>query len=60
VLITDDTGQPIMAGGLQAYLRRSRSVRLNILFNTSLCKSLFRARYEHVGASASDQEEDEL
>ena len=58
LLITDDTGQPIIAGGLQEYLRRSRSVRLNIMFNTSMCKSLFRARYEHVGASASDQEED--
>ncbi len=60
VLITDDTGQPIIPGGLQAYLRRSRSVRLNILFNTTMCKSLFRARYEHVGASESGQEEDEL
>jgi metal-sulfur cluster biosynthetic enzyme len=60
LLITDDTGQPILAGGLQAYLRRSRSVRLNIMFNTSMCKSLFRARYAHVGASPSDQEEDEL
>ncbi len=60
VLITDDTGQPIIPGGLQAYLRRSRSVRLNIMFNTTMCKSLFRARYEHVGASESDQEEDEL
>src|SRR6266566_1830765 len=59
MLITDDTGQPIIPGGLQAYLRRSRSVRLNILFNTTMCKSLFRARYEHVGASESDQEEDE-
>ena len=60
LLITDDTGQPIMPGGLQEYLRRSRSVRLNILFNTSMCKSLFRARFEHVGASESDQEEDLL
>jgi metal-sulfur cluster biosynthetic enzyme len=60
LLITDDAGQPVAPGGLQAYLRRSRSVRLNILFNTTMCKSLFRARYEHVGASESDQEEDEL
>jgi metal-sulfur cluster biosynthetic enzyme len=58
LLITDDTGEPVIPGGLQEYLRRSRSVRLNIMFNTSMCKSLFRARYEHVGASASDQEED--
>jgi len=60
LLITDDTGQPIIPGGLHEYLRRSRSVRLNILFNTSMCKSIFRARYEHVGASTSDQEEDVL
>jgi metal-sulfur cluster biosynthetic enzyme len=58
LLVTDDTGQSINPGGLQEYLRRSRSVRLNIMFNTSMCKSLFRARYEHVGASVSDQEED--
>src|SRR5712691_4791894 len=35
LLITDDTGQPVVPGGLQEYMRRSRSVRLNILFNTS-------------------------
>lgn len=58
LLITDDTGQPIAPGGLQDYMRRSRSVRLNIMFNTSMCKSLFRARYEGVGASESDQEDD--
>jgi metal-sulfur cluster biosynthetic enzyme len=58
LLITDDTGQPIAPGGLKDYLRRSRSVRLNIMFNTSMCKSLFRARYEGVGASESDQEDD--
>jgi metal-sulfur cluster biosynthetic enzyme len=58
LLITDDTGELVIPGGLQEYLRRSRSVRLNIMFNTSMCKSLFRARYEHVGASVSDQEED--
>jgi metal-sulfur cluster biosynthetic enzyme len=60
LLITDDAGQPIVPGGLHEYLRRTRSVRLNIMFNTSMCKSLFRARYEHVGASPSDQEEDVL
>jgi len=59
ILITDDTGQPVAPGGLQEYLRRSRSVRLSILFNTTMCKSLFRARYEGIGASASDQEEDD-
>ena len=58
VLITDDTGKPVDPGGLQEYMRRSRSVRLNIMFNTSMCKSLFRARYEGVGASETDQEAD--
>jgi metal-sulfur cluster biosynthetic enzyme len=58
VLITDDTGKPVAPGGLHDYLRRSRSVRLNIMFNTSMCKSLFRARYEGVGASQSDEEVD--
>ncbi len=58
LLITDDKGQPIAAGGLQEFLRRSRSVRLNIMFNTSMCKSLFRARYEGAGASESGQEDD--
>jgi metal-sulfur cluster biosynthetic enzyme len=59
LLLCDDSGQPIAEGGLQEYLRRSRSVRLNIMFNTTMCKSLFRARYAGVGASATDQEEDE-
>jgi len=58
LLITDDRGKPVDPGGLQEYMRRSRSVRLNIMFNTSMCKSLFRARYEGVGASQSDQEVD--
>lgn len=58
LLITDDKGQPIAPGGLQEFLRRSRSVRLNIMFNTSMCKSLFRARYENAGASEALQEEE--
>lgn len=52
-LITDDKGQPIPPGGLQEFLRRSRSVRLNITFNTSLCTSLFRTRYENAGVNGS-------
>jgi len=58
LLITGDKGQPIIQGGLHEFMRRSRSVRMNIIFNTSMCKSLFRARYEHVGASESQQEGD--
>jgi len=44
-LITDAEGRPIERGGLQDFLRRSRSVRLNIAFNTALCTGLFRTRY---------------
>ena len=58
LLITDDKGQPIAPGGLQEFLRRSRSVRLNIMFNTSMCKSLFRVRYEGAGANEAHQEEE--
>ena len=39
---------------LKDYLRRSRSVRMNILFNTSMCKGLFRTRYENAGASIDE------
>lgn len=58
LLITDDKGQPIPPGGLQDYLRRSRSVRLSIMFNTSMCKALFRTRYENAGASEAHREGD--
>jgi metal-sulfur cluster biosynthetic enzyme len=44
-LITDAEGHPIVPGGLQEFLRHSRSVRLNIAFNTALCTGLFRTRY---------------
>jgi len=56
-LITDDTGQPLAPGGLQDFLRRSRSVRLNIMFNTAMCKSLFRTRYQDAGAEEAHREE---
>lgn len=59
-LIIDDTGQPVAPGGLQAFLRRSRSVRLNIMFNTSMCKGLFRTRYENAGASVAHREGDKV
>jgi metal-sulfur cluster biosynthetic enzyme len=44
-LIIDDQGQPLRTGELQQFLRRSRSVRMNIMFNTSMCKGLFHTRY---------------
>jgi hypothetical protein len=58
LLITDDVGQSIAPGGLQAFLRRSRSVRLNIMFNTSMCKGLFRTRYENAGASEAHRDDE--
>ena len=58
LLITDEQGQPISPGSLQEYLRRSRSIRLNIVFNTSMCTGLFRTRYENAGASEAHREGD--
>ena len=55
-LIIDETGQPLQAGELQQFLRRSRSVRMNIMFNTAMCKGLFHTRYG--GSSAPDDDED--
>ena len=55
-LIIDDQGQPLQVGQLQQFLRRSRSVRMNIMFNTSMCKGLFRTRYG--GSSAPDDDDD--
>jgi metal-sulfur cluster biosynthetic enzyme len=59
-LIVDDRGQPVAPGELQAYLRRSRSIRLNIAFNTAFCTGLFRTRYENAGASEAHREGDRL
>lgn len=56
-LIIDDQGQPLQTGELQQFLRRSRSVRMNILFNTSMCKGLFRTRY---GGSSAPGDDDDL
>jgi len=44
-LFTDAAGQPIPPDSLPEFLRRSRSIRLNIAFNTALCTGLFRTRY---------------
>ena len=54
-LIIDDQGQPLQTGGLQQFLRRSRSVRMNIMFNTSMCKGLFHTRYG--GPSVPDDDD---
>lgn len=54
-LIIDDAGQPLRTGELLQFLRRSRSVRMNIMFNTAMCKGLFHTRYG--GSSAPDDED---
>lgn len=45
LLFLDDHGEAIAPGGLHAYLRRSRSVRMNIMFNTVFCTDMFQTRY---------------
>ncbi len=45
LLFIDDHGQAIPAGELQHYLRQSRSVRMNIMFNTVFCSDMFQTRY---------------
>jgi metal-sulfur cluster biosynthetic enzyme len=45
LLFVDDEGQPIANGELQAYQRKSRSVLMNIMFNTVFCTDMFRTRY---------------
>jgi metal-sulfur cluster biosynthetic enzyme len=55
-LITDEQGQPVKEGGLKEFLRRSRSIRLSITFNTSMCKGLFRTRYENASANEAYSE----
>jgi len=50
-LMIDDEGLPVQPTGLQEFMRRSRSIRMSIMFNTSMCKGLFRTRYENAGAS---------
>jgi len=44
-LFTTVTDQPIAEADLPAYLRYSRSARLNIAFNTSLCEGLLRTQF---------------
>jgi metal-sulfur cluster biosynthetic enzyme len=57
-LIIDDQGRPLQAGTLPEFLRRSRSIRMNIMFNTSLCKGLFRTRYGTTQATADREDEE--
>ena len=57
-LVIDDRGQPLQRGGLAEFLRRSRSIRMNIMFNTSMCKGLFRTRYEGAGSSEAHRDQE--
>lgn len=57
-LITRESGETVPAGGLRDFLRRSRSVRLSLMFNTALCKGLFRTRYENAGADEAHRDEE--
>jgi metal-sulfur cluster biosynthetic enzyme len=50
-LMINDEGLPVQPTGLQEFMRRSRSIRMSIMFNTSMCKGLFRTRYENAGTS---------
>ena len=44
-LAVTPNGRPLAAGQLAAYLRRARSTRVAMDFNTSLCRGLLEARY---------------
>lgn len=55
LLFLDEHGRAIEPGGLQAYLRQSRSVRMNIMFNTVFCTDMFQTRYGG-GANAGREE----
>jgi metal-sulfur cluster biosynthetic enzyme len=45
LLFTTLAGQPLAEVDLADYMRRSRSARLNIAFNTSLCEGLLRTQF---------------
>jgi hypothetical protein len=45
LLFTTIAGRPLAEVDLADYLRRSRSARLNIAFNTSLCEGLLRTQF---------------
>jgi metal-sulfur cluster biosynthetic enzyme len=54
-LIVDDQGKPLQVGDLKQFLRRSRSIRMNIMLNTTLCKGLFQTRY---GGNSTPDDDD--
>jgi metal-sulfur cluster biosynthetic enzyme len=46
LLFTTLEGAPLELATLADYLRRSRTVRVSLAFNTSLCEGLLRTRYQ--------------
>jgi hypothetical protein len=53
-LITDESGGPIAADDLLAYLRRVRRQRVSMVMNTALCRGLLETRY---GESVTEERE---
>ena len=48
-------GMPVKRHELASYLQRLRGVRINMEFNSSLCRGLLAARYRELDAGAGDQ-----
>jgi metal-sulfur cluster biosynthetic enzyme len=48
-------GHPIKRDELAAYLRRLRGVRINMEFNSSLCRGLLAARYREPDGDSAEQ-----
>jgi len=46
LLFTMRDGAPLQTDTLAEYLRRSRTVRVSIALNSSLCEGLLRTRYQ--------------
>jgi hypothetical protein len=52
-LITDVTGSPVNAEGLDAHLREMRRQRISMTFNAITCRGLLETRYELATKEAS-------
>jgi len=60
LLFTTLAGQPLHEVDLADYLRRSRSARLNIAFNTTLCEGMLRTQFRPEQAQRHDSIGDSL
>jgi metal-sulfur cluster biosynthetic enzyme len=45
-LFSDLSGAPLLAEELPGYLRRTRTMRVSMAFNSAMCEGLLRARYQ--------------